>query len=270
MKIGIGLEGGGVRCVAQAGILEVLFASGIQPDCYAGVGAGALVAAMAATDNLTEEAIAMAKAAYRNASLRNMAVFKRLKEQFGGISLRDAHRLALPTVDLETGAVQVLASMLPLMPDPRPWSRQALISCAVRAAMATPGVLPPMGWRGHRLIGGGFLRATLPTVLRAMGADRVVILRVLDVGCAQFETHPAAQAICAHATVMAPPPHCDLVISVDGYSPIHGVLDRRGADVFYQAGRTAALKALPTLEMLIGAKNGKILLFPGAEECNLP
>ncbi len=269
MKLGIGLEGGGVRCAAQAGILGALLASGIQPYCYAGVGAGALVAALAVTDSLTEEVVfSMAKASYRNAALRNMALIKRLKNQFGGLSLRDAQQLAMPTVDLETGAVQVLASMLPIMPDPRPWSRQALISCAVRAAMAAPGVLPPMGWRGHRLMGGGFLRATLPTVLRAMGADRVVVLRVLDAGCAQYETHPAAHAICAHATVMAPPPHCDLVISVDGYSPIHGVLDRGGADIFYQAGRAAAIKALPALETLLGMRNGKILPFPGAEECH--
>ncbi len=266
MRLGIALEGGGVRCAAQAGILEALYASGIRPMYFAGAGTGALVAALAASDRLTEEtALLMAGTAHRNASLRNMALQSRLRAQFGGMALRDAQPLAMPTVDLETGAVQVLASMLPSGPDPRPWSRQALLSGAVRAAMAAPGVLPPMGWRGHRLMGGGFLRGTLPSLLRAMGAERVIVLRVLDAGCAQHEYHPAAQALCAHAMVMAPPPHCDLVIAVDGYGPGQGVLDRRAAKVFFDAGKRAAMKAMPAVEMLTGMGNGKILLFPGAE-----
>lgn len=266
MRLGIALEGGGVRCAAQVGALLALQEAGIRPSFYAGCGTGALVAALAATDSLTEAAAeSFLRAAYGHTILRNKALNRRLRAQFGAIPLRDAPYLAMPTVDMESGAIQVLASMLPLRPDPRPWSRQALLSTAVRIAMAQPGVLPPVGWRGRRMAGGGHLRAALPGILRTMGAEHTLLIRVLEPGCAQYERDPAALALCAHAMAAAPAPSVDIVLTVNGYAPGHGVLERATYAPLLKAGHMAALKAIPALEVLLGDVNGKIILFPGAE-----
>lgn len=267
MRLGIALEGGGARCAAQAGALSAFAEAGIRPDLYAGCGAGALVAALAASDLLIEEtAMDFTRALHYNAMLRNTLLNRLLRAQFGGMAMRDIRSLAVPAVDMESGAVQVLSSMLPVRPDPRPWSRQSLVSTAIRASMATPGVLPPVTWRGRRLAGGGGLRGTLPTILQAMGADHIVCIRVLDAGCAQFEKHPAALALCAHALIAAPPPRCDIMITISGYTQDKGVLDVRTAHMLYASGKVAGRKAVHQLEMLTGNRNGKILLFPGPEE----
>ncbi len=264
LRLGVALEGGGARCAAQAGALAALSELGILPSYYAGCGAGALVAALAATGTLSEQAVLnFQKALCYSGFLRERRLHRLLRDTFGESLLRDTPPVAMPTVDLETGAVQVLASMLPVRPDPRPWSRQSLVAGAVRAAMATPGALPPVRWRGRRLLGGGMLRGTLPTILRTMGAERVLVVRVLDAGCAAHETHPAAQAICACAMVAMPPPPCDICITVTGYAPDQGVLDPKTVRLLWDAGRAAALRALPALREMLGDHDGKILPFPG-------
>ncbi len=263
IRIGVALPGGGMRCAAQAGVLIKLFEMGIRPAYYAGCGAGALVAALAATDALSDKQVeTFSKAARYNARCRALTLERLLRKTFGAVPLREANGLAMPTIDLETGAVQVLASALPVIPDPRPWSRQAMIANAVRASMGTPGVLAPVNWRGRKLSGGGSLRGTLPTILRAMGAERIIVIQTMDVGCAQIETHPAALALCAHAMVAAPPPACDMLISVSGIMPGCGVLDTKTARPMLEAGKLAGIKALPGLEMLMGPQLGKIVPFP--------
>jgi predicted acylesterase/phospholipase RssA len=264
MRLGVALEGGGVRCAAQAGALLALAEAGIRPALCAGCGAGALVAALAATGQLNKKQILdFAKVAAWPGFLRERALNKRLRARFGEATLRDARHLALPTIDLETGAVQVLASMLPIGPDPRPWSRQSSLGGAVRAAMATPGVLRPLHWRGRRLSGGGQLRGTLPTLLTAMGAQETLLIRVLDAGCAKHEIRPVALAALSHAVVAAPPPRCGLLIQVADYAPGRGALDVRAAEMLFEMGYQAGKQALPRLQSLLGRLGGKILPFPG-------
>lgn len=263
MRLGIALEGGGVRCMAQVGVLLTLLEAGIRPFAVAGCGAGALVAAMTASGTLSENAAKdFAKSAYRFTRLRAASVDSRLRAHFGGHSMREMGPVALPSIDMETGVVQVLSSVLPIRPDPRPWSRQALITTAVRASMAAPGAMPPVSWRSRRLLGGGQLRNTLPELLLAMGAERLITVRVLAAGCGQAETRRAALCLCAHALVAPEPPPADLVITIGGYERGSGVLSRRDAAAFLAAGRMAGMRALPQVRRLLGEERGKILSFP--------
>lgn len=264
LRVGIALEGGGMRCAAQAGALMVLMQAGIQPACYAGCGTGALIAALAASGELSEKALhPFQAAASYNALFRNMRLNRCLHNQFSNLILREMPPLAMPTVDLETGIVQVLASMLPIRSDPRPWSRQALLYTAVRAAMATPGVLPPVNWRSRMLAGGDLLRNTLPAILHAMGADVSVCIRVLDAGCAQHETKPAALAICANAIVAAPPHHYDLLMTLGNYEKGYSVLGKQDVQALYGMGMVAAQKMMPSVKVITGQLGAKILQFPG-------
>lgn len=264
MYLGISLEGGGMRCMAQVGLLLELEAAGIVPDMYTGCGTGALVAAMAASHTLSEAAaMEFSKSAHGNARLRAMSIESRLRTHFGGHAMREAEPLALPSLDMETGNQQVLSSILPARPDPRPWSRQALITTAVRASMSPPGLMPPTTWRTRRLIGGGQLRDALPGLLLAMGATRILTVRVLDVGCVQAETDPQALSICAHAIEAPLPPHTDMLIVIGGYENGSGVLCRKNAQAYLEAGQLAARKALPQIQRMLGREKGKIVAFPG-------
>lgn len=263
-RLGIALEGGGMRCAAQAGALAAMLAAGLQPSCFAGCGAGALVAAIAATGEITDDILQAFKgAASYNALMRDARINGALQNHFGGRALREARPLAMPTVDLETGIVQVFSSVLPERPDPRPWSRQALLSGAVRAAMATPGVLKPVRWRGRVLSGGGQLRNTLPGLLQAMGADVTVGIRVLDAGCARFETHPAALALCAHAMAGSPSYSYDLLIPISNFEKSQGVLEKQDMRALFALGQSAAICLLPRIKALSGQVGAKILQFPG-------
>lgn len=264
VRLGIALEGGGMRCAAQAGVLSTMITAGIQPMCFAGCGAGALVAAIAANGEFTEKMFhTFQGVSSYNALLRNARINSCLQNHFGNRVLREAQPLAMPTVDLETGVVQVFSSVLPERPDLRPWSRQALLSGAVRAAMASPGVLKPVRWRGRILSGGGQLRNTLPSLLQAMGADITVCIRVLDAGCAQYETHPAALALCAHAMSGSPTYNYNVLIPVTGFNKTQGVLEKQDLKALFHLGQASANNALPRIKALTGQVGAKILQFPG-------
>ena len=263
-RLGVALEGGGMRCAAQAGALFSMTAAGILPSCFAGCGAGALVAAIAATGEFTDGLLRTFKGSVSlKALIRDAKINSSLQNHFGSRLLREAHPLAMPTVDLETGIVQVFSSILPERPDHRPWSRQALLSGAVRAAMAAPGVLKPVRWRGRVLSGGGHLRTTLPGLLRAMGADITVGIRVLDAGCAQYETHPAALALCAHAMTGSLADDYDLLIPIMGFEKGQGVLEKQDMHALFLLGQNAVLNMLPRIKALTGQVGAKILRFPG-------
>lgn len=263
IRLGIALEGGGVRCAAQVGALMALTQAGIAPVCYTGCGTGALVAALAVTGKLSESSLRpFHNAASYCAPLRNARIGRCLETQFGSLILRDVPALAMPTIDMESGVVQVLASILPTRMDSRPWSRQALVASAVRAAMATPGVLPPVCWRSRLLCGGGQLRGTLPGILHAMGADITICIRVLDTGCARHETHSAALALCAHALAAAPPPNYDFLLTINSLDKRYGVLGRQDLQALFMLGQAAALKALPGIKAVTGQTGAKILQFP--------
>lgn len=263
MRLGVAIESGGARCAAAAGVLLALQEAGIVPWAYAGCGAGGLVAALAACGELDEQAaLRYAQAAGRLRGVRAGRVRDAVCRQLGNRLLREQPPLALPCIDLESGAVQVLASRLPVRPDPRPWSRQAHVSTAVLATLAAPGVMPPVPWRGRFLCGGGATRGLLPQLLCALGADVVLAVRVLGAGCGQWERHRTAQAICAHALIAAPPPRGEVVIALENYGPGKGVLDCARLPEFLEAGRLAARQALPALRRLT-CLGGNILLFPG-------
>jgi predicted acylesterase/phospholipase RssA len=253
-----------MRCAAQAGALTVLIAAGVQPSCLAGCGAGALVAAIAANGEFSKEMLQTFKGvACCHALIRDAKINSCLQNHFGNRVLREIRPLAMPTIDLETGIVQVFSSILPERPDPRPWSRQALVSGAVRAAMAAPGVLKPVRWRGRILAGGGQLRNTLPGLLDAMGADITVCIRVLDAGCARYETHPAALALCAHAVAGSPVYNYNILIPIEGFDKTQGVLEKQDIRTLFQLGQVAAISAVPRIKSLTGQAGAKILQFPG-------
>ncbi len=56
-RFGLVLSGGGIRAVAQAGVLAALAEEGIEPDCVSGTSAGALVGALHAAGRTPREIV---------------------------------------------------------------------------------------------------------------------------------------------------------------------------------------------------------------------
>ena len=253
-----------MRCAAALGVLKALEENGVEPYAYCGCGAGAAVAAMGACGVPPEAAIAAFHGCVRFGRVRMHALFHALEACFGNGAICERGRLAVPTADLETGTLRVYASMLPVRPDPHPWSRQAELVRAVLAAMALPGAIAPVLIRERALVGGGMLRYALPQLLRAMGADTVLCVRTVGFAGACSEKKAAAQAVRAAALFSPAPTGIDIMLSLENKLDGYGVLETVAMRPLLHTGREAARTALAALALLNAKQSGRIVRFPGA------
>lgn len=260
MRLGIALEGGGARCAAQLGVMTALQEAGIAPYAFAGCGAGALAAAACTLSRPAEEVFAIFNGCVRRGKLRPDALRCAVERFSGERMLSAAGRLAMPACDLETGCVRVYASMFPVRQDPHPWSRQPSLSSALCAALALPGALPPTFLNGRALCGGGMLRSHLPALLRAMGAEQVLCVRVA--GFTGAEPGDMARLI-RSATLFSPPGDADSILTLENALPEVSVLDTRAMAALYTAGLNTARLALPALLGNASPLRGHIVRFPG-------
>ncbi len=262
MRLGVAFEGGGARCAAELGVLRALARAGVEPYAFAGCGAGAVAAAAGALLLPPEICLARLKGCARRGRVRLLALRSALESCFPG-EIYGSWRLAVPAADLSTGTARVYASQFPLRPDPRPWSRQAALCEALLAAMSVPGALPPAELRGRQLAGGGMLRALLPALLRALGAERVLCVRVVGAEETRAERSRQAQAVRAATLLSVPPQDADWTLALENKCAPFGVLDTRAMDALFETGYAAAAAALPALWRQEPRPRGKILRFPG-------
>lgn len=265
VRLGVAFEGGGTRCAAEFGVLRALEKAGVEVYAFAGCGAGAAAAAAGACGLAPEMCLTRLRRCVRLGNVRERALRSALCDCFGYGEIYGHGRLAVPAFDLGTGGARVYASMFPVRPDPHPWSRQARLSGALLAAMAVPGVLRPVELGGRRLAGGGMLRALLPQLLLALGADRVLCVRVAGGEGNRAERGKSAQAVRAGA-LFSPEPACaDWTLALENKCASAGVLDAHGTDALFEAGYNAAASTLPALCRQRPAPIGKILRFPGTQ-----
>ncbi len=264
VRLGVAFEGGGVRCAAGLGVLCALEKAGLEPYAYAGCGAGAAVAATGACGLAPQACLARLRRCVRAGRVREGALRTALEDLFS-FAMYGRGRLAVPALDLETGAPRVYASMFPVRPDPRPWSRKERLCNALLAAMAVPGVATPVEIGGRPLCGGGMLRALLPQLLLALGAERVLCVRAAGAEEKSAERGKNAQAVRAAALFSPAPQRADWTISVENKCASVGVLDAHGADALFEAGYEAAQAMLPLLRAKRPAPQGMIISFPGGQ-----
>lgn len=174
--LGLALGGGAVLGAAHLGALMVLEERGLQPEFVAGTSAGALVgAAYAARLSLEAIELLMSEASWNNVGRLTLAPRlgvldpRPLEETVAarvGVSLIEdlPVRFGAVATDLLTRQEVVLSS--------GPLAR------ALRASIALPGLFPPVVDQGRILIDGGMV-ANLPiAAVRALGASRVIAVRV--------------------------------------------------------------------------------------------
>ena len=188
------LSGGGMKAMAQVGVLRALDEAGLPPAEIVGTSAGALVGGLIASGCGYEEIVPrvfglgrgeLAPLARWSVLARGLgapsvlrpgpvrALLARLLpvHDFGGLRLP----LRVTAVDAETGALAVFGAG---------GRADCSLVDAVMASMALPLYLPPVRIGGRRYLDGGMLQVLPLDVAAAVSADLVVAVDVGPVAAA--------------------------------------------------------------------------------------
>ena len=170
-QVGLALSGGVMRGAAHVGVIMALEQAGIPIDYVAGVSAGSIVGSLFCAGLSTARMVEL------SAELRWRTIASPVWPREGLVSFaklarwliriigdRSFDELSIPfaagVTDLETGAPVVL--------------RDGKVAVAVHASCAVPGFVVPIRHQG-RLLGDGGISFNLPAAaVRAMGADYVI------------------------------------------------------------------------------------------------
>jgi NTE family protein len=182
-KLGLALGGGGARGLAHIGVLKVLEEAAIAVDFVAGSSMGGVVAAAYAAGKSPAEIEQIASfyasprnlvrmldpAPFRRGFLQGKPVREMLEKELGAQTTFADTRIpvALTTTDLPRGELVVL--------------KEGSLVDATMATCAVPGLWPTVSVGGRDLADGGLLDNIPVDVLRAMGADVVVAVRVAPI-----------------------------------------------------------------------------------------
>jgi NTE family protein len=179
LKVGVALSGGGAAGMAHVGVLEELLAAGMEISCVAGTSAGAMVGAAFANGQLASFRDTMC-ALTRSRVLR---LFDPIWPQSGLLEGRRALELVRPHLGytIESLPIPFAAVATDLH------SGEEVVLCsgsvieAVRASIAIPGLFTPQRWGGRVLVDGGLVNPIPADVARALGAEFVIAVSVLNV-----------------------------------------------------------------------------------------
>lgn len=177
-RIGLALGAGAAHGWTQIGILQVLEAHGLRPDIIAGSSIGAVVGGCYAAGKLADlEVFAR--------SLTPRRVFSLMDFTFSGAGLLSGGRLksmlelqlgavSIPELALKFGAVATQCTT-----GQEVWLTSGLLSDAVRASYALPGIFEPVNIGGDWLFDGALVNPVPVTLCRALGADLVIAVTMV-------------------------------------------------------------------------------------------
>ena len=175
--LGLALSGGGAFGAAHVGVLQVLAERGMHPGIVTGTSSGALVGAAYAA-GFDPAVIERAALAFRWSAIARWSFAPRL-------GLLDTHAV--------TDSVRRIFGADPLVEHlPRTFgavstdlrTRQAVtidsgpLSVALRSTIAIPGLLPHVRRGNTRLADGGMVDNVPVNAARALGASRVIVVRL--------------------------------------------------------------------------------------------
>jgi NTE family protein len=252
-RIGLALGGGAARGFAHIGVIQVLEENGIHPDLVAGTSAGSLVAALYASGKSGAEMAALALAMDEGAitdwsfplrgMIRGEALARYVREQTGGRTIEQMRLpLGIVATELDNGR--------PIL------FRRGDTGTAVRASSAVPAVFEPVRIAGHEYVDGGLVSPVPVRFARQMGAQLVIAVDISTPpdGAA---TGDLMDMLLQTFTIMSRSINrfelrdADVVVrpSLAGMSSADFTARKRAI----QAGRDAALRALPELRARIAA-----------------
>ncbi len=252
-RIGLALGGGAARGFAHIGVIQVLEEAGIRPDLVVGTSAGSLVAALYASGKsgaqLATLADSMDEAAITDWSfpgrglIRGEALARFVREQTGGLAIEKMHMpLGIVATDLDNGA-----PILFQIGDP---------GIAVRASSAVPAVFRPVRIGKREYVDGGLVAPVPVRFARQMGAELVIAVDITQVPDGA-DTSDVLSLLLQTFTIMSRSINqfemreADIALRprLQGVTSVDFAARRRSI----QAGRDAALAALPQLKAKIAA-----------------
>lgn len=173
LKVGLALGAGSYRGYAHIGILRGLARIGLEPDYLAGTSIGAAVAGLYAMGYSAEESTGfldmldgvLRPTLLRRSLLSNVALAAKIREICLETRIEELPLpLAVVAADLETGREIVF--------------RRGLLWLAVLGSSAIPGIHPAVGIGPYSAVDGGIVNPVPSSAATAMGADKVVAVRL--------------------------------------------------------------------------------------------
>jgi NTE family protein len=273
-RLALVIGSGGVRGASAIGVVDVLARAGLRPDLLVGCSSGAVFGAGLALGLSSEELVRLVTTLWSqeltqrrhwhayaqllaprlarfdaNFALRSeRPIVQRLEEAFGDLKLEDLRLpLRVAATVAATGAPVVL-------------SRGSVVR-SVQASMAVPFLWPSVEIDGERLVDGA-LSDPLPV---AAASDALVVLAlgfpgdmprslrrpaslVAQVSTALINNLQQARVDAAHARGQT-------LIELDPVWPRRiGLWETQALPLAFEAGRSAALAALPAIERTLRAR----------------
>jgi NTE family protein len=171
-KIGLALGSGSARGWAHIGVIRALGEAGIEPDVVCGTSIGALVGAAYASGNLErleqwatsltwQNVVGFLDISLNGGIIKGDRLIEFFRSHFVDMEMSRLSRpFAAVATDLHTGR--------------EVWLREGMVSEAVRASIALPGLFAPVVHEGKLLVDGGLVNPVPVSLCRAMGADLVI------------------------------------------------------------------------------------------------
>ncbi|MBB2484494.1 patatin-like phospholipase family protein [Mitsuaria sp. WAJ17] len=253
-KLGLALGGGAARGFAHIGVIQVLEENGIKMDLVAGTSAGSLVASLYASGKNGKELAQMAESMDEGAItdwafptrglIRGEALARFVREKTG-------HRL-IEQMPLPLGIVATdLSDGSPIL------FRTGDTGAAVRASSSVPAVFQPVKIGQREYVDGGLVAPVPVRFAKQMGAELVVAVDISE----PPEAKPPGDAmrmllqtfsIMGRSINNFELREADVIIRprLEGV----GSADFSARKRSIQAGRDAALAALPLLRQRLAAK----------------
>lgn len=178
-KLGIALGSGASRGWSHIGVLKALLRAGIEPDIVCGTSVGAMIGAAYLTGRLRDLEdwvlgstrtdvlrffdLKLSQAGFVNTERMKRFIFDYVAED--DLRIEDLPRkfIAVAT-ELETGR--------------EVWLRDGLLSEAIRASIALPGLFPAVREGDRWLVDGGLVNPVPVSACRELGADVVIAVNL--------------------------------------------------------------------------------------------
>lgn len=276
-RLALVIGSGGVRGASAIGVVDVLSRAGLRPDLIVGCSSGAVFGAGLALGTTTEHLMGLVTTLWsqeltqqrhwhayaqllapklarfdQNFSLRSeRPIVERLEKAFGDLQIQDLRLpLRVAATVATTGAPVVL-------------SRGSVVR-AVQASMAVPFLWPSVEVHGQRLVDGA-LSDPLPV---AAASDALVVLALGFRGDMPRSLKRPASLVAQVSTTLvnnlqearlaAARARGQALVELDPVFPRRiGLWETQAMPAAFEAGRQAALAALPAIERMLLARAGR-------------
>jgi NTE family protein len=287
-RIGIALGGGGVRGLANIGVLKAMDESGVKPDVISGTSMGAIVGALFAdnlsasrTENIIRDCLSsdeFLRQVQKLGSLSggtdmDMGFFEKMfdtakkgyafyrfmtKDSVVSQAAFEQIEKLVPDKNFSDLKLKFACIALDLVSGNTVIFRSGSLRKAIRASSAVPGALPPVSMDGRMYVDGGWAESVPISAVRQLGAHFIIASDVTrDITAIEGKTELKnsmdimlrANDIVRSSMNMLRTKEADFVIHPEvGDAPWSAF---ENLDAYIISGYKAAKKAMPTLKKAI-------------------